>query len=76
VNGGFIIAVDHINSVSIMIKDLRTPLPWKRGIDRGNFSKHLWRSTIKSYPSGICCWQVVSIQPRCTVIFTRKIPLF
>ncbi len=25
-NGGFIRAVDHINSVSIVIKDLRTPL--------------------------------------------------
>jgi len=69
VNGGFIRAVDHINSVSIVIKDLRTHLQWKRGIGRGNFSKHLWRSTIKSYPLGIWCWQVVSIQPRCTVIF-------
>jgi len=27
VNGGFIRAVDHINSVSIVIKDLRTPHP-------------------------------------------------
>ena len=32
VNGGFIRAVDHINSVSIVIKDLRTPCSENRGL--------------------------------------------